>query len=113
VSYGDGDAVQAEDPRMVEREMRAAKLARRGEGMPPVERALSRCDEQAGRVLELAENLHNRLGPVLGPDRPEPAMGEVRQEEDYSPLAGRLESLADRLEVAVSQLLRTTRRIEL
>jgi hypothetical protein len=97
-----------------ERELaRAAKMARREDNRAPVDRALERCDEAATRVLELAENLHQRLGPVLGPERPEPAMGEVRSGDDYSPLAGRLESLADRLTDAAGQLLRTTRRIEL
>lgn len=92
----------------------AAKLARVRDGQPPVERALGRCQDAATRLAELTESLHNRLGPVLGPERPEPAMGEVRApDEDYSPLAGRLEGLADDLEHVVSQVLRTTRRIEL
>jgi hypothetical protein len=123
VSYRDShgiDASDPEDPRMPElreRELsRAAAMkrsSREPDGLPPVERALSRCDEQATRLLELTESLHHRLGAVLGPDRPEPAMGEVRSGDDYSPLAGRLEALADRLQDAAAQLGRTTRRIEL
>jgi hypothetical protein len=117
VSYGDEPARDPEEydgPAMSERERELRiKKARRDEGTPPVERAFGRCQDAATRLSELAENLHARLGPVLGPDRPEPAMGEVRQEEDYSPLTGRLEGLADGLEAVVAQLLRTTRRIEL
>lgn len=105
------DPDEGDGPIGRERELRAAKRA--ADGQPPVERALGRCQDAATRLSELTENLHNRLGPVLGPERPEPAMGEVRSGDDFSPLAGRLEALADHLEGVVSQVLRTTRRIEL
>lgn len=116
MSYGESDAAwedySTEAAAPSEREMRRAKL-RAEDGRAPVERALERCNEQAARVLEMAENLHHRLGPILGPDRPEPAMGEVRNGDDYSPLASQLEVLVDRLADAVATLGRTTRRVEL
>jgi hypothetical protein len=110
VRYEDEGPV--EPRRGLDREARMARAARE-DGRPPVERALERCDEMATRVLEHAENLSHRLAAVLGPERPEPAMGTVRAEEDYAPLTGRLEGLADRLEEAAALIGRTTRRIEL
>lgn len=117
MSYGDGpaEAPMTELSESTERELaRAAKMARRDSSdRGPIEQALDRCDEAASSVLEVAENLHHRLGPILGPERPEPALGEVRAEGDSSPLVNRLSMLADRMDDARSVLLRTTRRIEL
>jgi len=116
MSYGDSEASTYDGPMRDpdEREARAAKMARRdSSGGGPVEAALDRCDEAATSLAEVAENLHHRLGPILGPDRPEPSLGEVRAEGDSSPLAERLDRLAGRLDDARSVLLRTTRRIEL
>ncbi len=119
MSYGDEGTTYAEggpiDPPMrAERELaRAAKEARRGADRGPIESALDRCDEAAASLAEVAENLHHRLSPILGPERPEPALGEVRAEGDSSPLVDRLDRLHGRLEDARSVLLRATRRIEL
>lgn len=98
--------------RLHDREAKSLR-SRQVDGRPPVERALERCDEAVTRALELAEGLHSRLGPVLGPERPEAELGEVRGDSDLSPLAGRLEALADHISAVAAQLSRTTRRIEL
>lgn len=124
MSYGDSEASTYDGPSEGpmrdpdDRELaRAAnaKLSRRESpgGRAPIEAALDRCDEVASRVMEHAESLHHRLSPILGPDRPEPALGEVRSSEDSSALANRLDQLAERLDEAVRSLVRTSRRIEL
>lgn len=119
MSYGEGDAARedysTEAAMPTDRELaRAAKMARRDSSdRGPIEAALDRCDEAATSLAEVSENLHHRLAPILGPERPEPALGEVRAEGDSSPLVERLGRLADRLDDARSVLLRATRRIEL
>lgn len=122
MSYG-SDELAREDysteaamaPPREERELaRAAKQARRDSSdRGPIETALDRCDEAAASLAEVAENLLHRLSPILGPERPEPALGEVRAEGDSSPVASRLDSLRDRMDDARAVLLRVTRRIEL
>lgn len=117
--YGDEMAAEAAGPdparyETEERLARAAKLARRDSSdRGPIEAALDRCDEAAASLAEVSENLAHRLAPILGPDRPEPALGEVRSEGDSSPLVERLERLASRLDDARGVLLRATCRIEL
>jgi hypothetical protein len=118
MSYGPGEPIEdysTEAAPPPERELaRAAKLARGDQSdRGPIEVALDRCDEAATSLAEVAENLHHRLAPILGPARPEPALGEVRPEGDSSPLVDRLDRLAGRIDDARSVLLHTTRRIEL
>lgn len=95
----------------VKRSRRDQELAARDR--PPVETALDRADEAAARIAELTEEVFRRFAPVLGPDRPEPAMGEVRQSGDTSALAERLADLGTRLGGSADALARLLRRCEL
>lgn len=120
MNYRDSEASSYDGPsdspmRVPDKEelARAAKMRHQSSDRGPIEAVLDRCDEATTSLAELAENLHHRLAPILGPDRPDPALGEVRAEGDSSPLAERLGRLADRLDDARSVLLRATRRIEL
>lgn len=120
MSYGAEDAAREDfstegmAPPMERELARAAKQARRDQSdRGPIESALDRCDEAASSLSEIAENLRHRLGPILGPERPEPALGEVRSAEDSSPLVDRLDRLASRMDDARHVLLNATRRIEL
>lgn len=79
----------------------------------PVERELDRFREGLSDLDELIGELARRLAVVLGPERPEPALGEVRQSEDLSPLANRLQEDADRLGLECRALRSILRRIEL
>jgi hypothetical protein len=94
----------------------AIKRSRRDQdpdGRGPVERALDGADEVAARIGELVEETFRRLGPILGPERPEPAMEEVRADGDVSPLADRLDGLTRRLGGSAEALARLLRRVEL
>lgn len=88
-------------------------LNRAAKGEPPIERELDRADKAARLLDDALTRLNGRLTPVLGPERPEPALGEVRQSDDASQLTNRLAELADRLEHLGALADRTYRRIEL
>lgn len=91
----------------------AMKRARVDQDRPPIEAALDAADTAAASIAELIEEVFRRVGPVLGPDRPEPAMGEVRQSGDTSVLAERLTDLGARLGGSADALRRLLRRVEL
>ncbi len=113
MSYGDSEASTYEGPMRDgdEREMKAAKL--RDRDRAPVERELDRTAEAISTLDEAIGELHRRLEPILGPERPEPALGEVRQHEDLSPVANRLMEDGDRI-LNLNRAIRSIlRRIEL
>lgn len=80
---------------------------------PPVASALDRLTKLTSALEVAAAELGERISPVLGPSRPEPAMGEVRADSDSSELAARLHSLADAAENTLHRLGSYSRRVEL
>lgn len=106
--YAEDGPTRADARASLEREARRAKDSR-----APVERELDRIQEAVSETDTIIGELGRRLSAVLGPERPEPALGEVRQTEDLSPLTGRMMEEADRLVTLNGALRSLLRRIEL
>jgi hypothetical protein len=83
----------------------------RGHG---IERGFDALEKAAQHLGEQVDRAREHLGPILTPERPSPALGEVRTEpDDASPAADRLASLAYRVGSQADALRRVLDRIDL
>jgi hypothetical protein len=107
VSYGDGEPMRDydEDPRRVmRRDGSAPGLSHR---IDALNRELARYEEQVDRAADL-------LRPILGPERPSPALnGQAVPEEPTSDLGRFLDEAAGRLGVLTGRLSYLLGRVDL
>lgn len=109
--------IYGNEPTEGEGSLEQVKVRRGGlpqrDGMPPIERELERARAAAAKMDDALGGLTRHLSSVLGPERPEPVPGEIRQTEDAAPLTNALGEHADHLENLTRALTSLSRRVEL
>lgn len=88
------------------------EVAVKQSGRPGLDTRLGRIDRGLQDLGEGLDRVETTLHMILGPERPSPALGQVRAEEE-SDLARALDSFAGRIEAATVRLSTLMDRVDL
>lgn len=84
---------------------RAEEAVVEDRGRPEVHRALDRFDKNVALLAEIIEDIDGRLTPILNPNRLMDGRAETDEDRpSRSPMADRIDSLCDHMEVSIARL---------